>query len=127
MGNSTFEMVGGSLTAQNGGMFYTTNTESTFVLSGVEITHAADSEFLLKCTGNGSQRGWGAAGANGADCHFTALDQVLEGDVIWDSISQLDLYLTGGSTLTGAFVQDESNAGHGGGGYANLYLSADST
>lgn len=127
VGNSTFEMVGGSLTAQNGGMFYTTNTESTFVLSGVEITHAADSEFLLKCTGNGSQRGWGAAGANGADCHFTALDQVLEGDVIWDSISQLDLYLTDGSTLTGAFVQDESNAGNGGGGYANLYLSADST
>lgn len=29
VGNSTFEMVGGSLTAENGGMFYTTNTEST--------------------------------------------------------------------------------------------------
>lgn len=127
VGNSTFEMVGGSLTAQNGGMFYTTNTESTFVLSGVEITNAADSEFLLKCTGNSNQRGWGTAGANGADCHFTAIDQVLEGDVIWDSISQLDFYLTDGSTLTGAFVQDESNAGNGGDGYANLYLSADST
>lgn len=52
VGNSTFEMSGGTLTAKNGGMFYTTNTESTFVLSDVNIVNADDSEFLLKCTGN---------------------------------------------------------------------------
>lgn len=127
VGNSTFEMVGGTLTAKNGGMFYTTNTESTFVLSGVTIQGAADSEFLLKCTGNSNQRGWGTAGANGAVCHFTGIGQELEGDVIWDSISQLDLYLTEGSTLTGAFVKDESNAGSGGDGFANLYVDRDST
>ena len=127
VGNSTFEMVGGSLTAQNGGMFYTTNTESTFLLSGVDITGAADSEFLLRCTGNANQRGWGASGANGADCHFTSSDQVLDGDVIWDSISSLDFYLTQGSVLTGAVLQDESCAGDGGDGYANLYIEEDST
>lgn len=127
VGNSTFEMIGGSLTAENGGMFYTTNTESTFILSGVEITGAEDSEFLLKCTGNSNDRGWGTAGANGADCHFTAIDQLLEGDVIWDSISQLDFYLTQGSSLTGAVIQDETNAGSGGDGYANLYIDEDST
>lgn len=125
-GNSTFEMVGGSLTAQNGGMFYTTNTESTFVLSGVDITGAADSEFLLKCTGNANGRGWGTTGANGADCHFTGIGQTLEGDVLWDSISCLDFYLTQGSTLTGAVLQDESCAVNGGDGYASLYLDADS-
>ena len=81
VGNSTFEMVGGSLTAENGGMFYTTNTESTFVLSDVDITNAADSEFLLRCTGNGNDRGWGTTGANGADCHFTSIQQTLEGDI----------------------------------------------
>ncbi len=127
VGNSTFEMVGGSLTAENGGMFYTTNTESTFIISGVEITGAQDSEFLLKCTGNSNERGWGTVGENGADCHFTALDQVLEGDVIWDSISQLDFYLIQGSSLTGAVLQDETNAGDGGDGYANLYIDDDST
>ena len=31
LGNSTFEMIGGKLTAKNGGMFYSTNTESTFI------------------------------------------------------------------------------------------------
>ena len=127
VGNSTFEMVGGSLTAQNGGMFYTTNTESTFLLSGVDITGAADSKFLLRCTGNANQRGWGASGANGADCHFTGSDQALDGDVIWDSISSLDFYLTQGSVLTGAVLQDESCAGDGGDGYANLYIEEGST
>lgn len=126
-GNSVFEMVGGSLTAQNGGMFYTTNTESTFLLSDVDITYSENSPFLLKCTGNANARGWGTAGDNGADCSFTGVDQVLEGDVIWDSISCLDFYLTQGSTLTGAVRQDESNAGAGGDGWANVYVDAGST
>ena len=126
-GNATFEMVGGSLTAKNGGMFYTTNTESTFLLDGVDITPAAENDFFLKCTGNANARGWGQSGANGADCNFTARNQTMEGDVIWDSISQLDFYILDGSTLTGAVLDDETNAGSGGDGYANLYISADST
>ena len=127
VGNSIFEMDGGSLTAKNGGMFYTTNTESTITLDDVDITNAEDSEFFLKCTGNANQRGWGTTGANGADCLFTAIDQTMEGNVIWDSISDLDFYMTGESTLTGAVVQDEGNAGGGGDGYCNLYIGEDAT
>ena len=127
VGNSTFEMVGGSLTAKNGGMFYTTNTESTFLLSGVDITPSASNDFFLKCTGNSNARGWGQSGANGADCSFTGRNQQMVGDVIWDSISQLDFYVLDGSTLTGAVVDDESNAGNGGDGYANVYIDSAST
>ena len=122
VGNSTFEMNGGSLTAKNGGQFYTTNTESTITLFNVNITNADDSEFFLKCTGNSNDRGWGTSGDNGADCLFTATEQEMEGDVIWDSISQLDFYMTDGSTLTGAVTDDESNAGEGSDGYCNLYI-----
>ena len=122
VGNSTFEMNGGSLTAKNGGMFYTTNTESTITLSNVGITYADDNDFFLKCTGNSNQRGWGESGKNGADCLFTATQQEMQGDVVWDSISQLDFYMTDGSTLTGAVTDDESNAGEGGDGYCNLYI-----
>ena len=32
----------------------------------------------------------------------------MEGDVIWDSISDLDFYMTNGSTLTGAIIDDEA-------------------
>lgn len=120
VGNSTFSMTGGSLTSKNGGLFYTTNTESTFYLSDVDITYSDSNDFFLKCTGNSNARGWGQSGANGADCIFTADNQDMTGDVIWDSISDLDFDMVNGSTLIGAFVQDESNAGNGGNGYANL-------
>ena len=127
VGNSTFQMDGGSLTSENGGVFYTTNTESTITLNNVDINYNDENEFFLQCTGNTNQRGWGQAGANGADCHFTGISQDMQGDVIWDSISDLDFYLTDGSSLTGAVVNDESYAGEGGDGYCNVYVSADST
>ena len=127
VGNSTFQMDGGSLTSENGGVFYTTNTESTITLNNVDINYNDDNEFFLQCTGNTNQRGWGQSGVNGADCHFTGISQDMQGDVIWDSISDLDFYLTDGSSLTGAVVDDESYAGEGGEGYCNVYVSADST
>ena len=127
VGNSTFQMDGGSLTSENGGVFYTTNTESTITLDNVDINYNDDNEFFLQCTGNTNQRGWGQAGANGADCHFTGISQDMQGDVIWDSISDLDFYLTEGSSLTGAVVDDETYAGEGGDGYCNVYVSSDST
>lgn len=127
VGNSTFEMNGGTLTAKNGGMFYTTNTESTITLKDVDITYADDSEFFLRCTGNNNQRGWGTSGSNGADCLFTAINQKMEGDIIWDSISQLDFYMTDGSILKGAVTDDETYAGNGGDGYCNIYIEKGST
>ena len=127
VGNSTFQMDGGSLTSENGGVFYTTNTESTITLNNVDVNYNDDNEFFLQCTGNTNQRGWGQAGANGADCYFTGISQDMQGDVIWDSISNLDFYLTEGSSLTGAVVDDETYAGEGGDGYCNVYVSADST
>ena len=126
IGNSSFSMTGGSLTSENGGMFYTTNTESTFYLSGVTLNYSDSSEFLLKVTGNSNARGWGSAGANGADCVFTADNQEMDGTILWDSISTLTLSLENNSTWTGAILQDESNAGEGGDGYANLVIDESS-
>jgi hypothetical protein len=127
VGEGRFEMTGGTLLSQNGGLFYTTNTESEFVLSGVEITALEDGAYFLRCTGNTNQRGWGTAGANGADCTFTGIGQAMYGDVIWDSISQLDLYAVSGSVLTGAVIDDESCAGDGGNGYSSLTIDATSS
>ena len=127
VGNSTFEMIGGELISNNGGIFYTTNTESTFVIEDVDITYADDCEFFLKCTGNDNSRGWGSAGSNGADCTFTAINQEMQGDIIWDSVSTLYFYMTDDSTLTGAIVDDESGAGSGGNGYCNVYIDSTST
>lgn len=126
IGNSTMQISGGSITSENGGLIYTTNTECDILLEDVDITYADDSEFFLMCTGNNNKRGWGTTGNNGSQCRFTALSQQMQGDVVWDSISELDFYMDNGSTLTGAFVNDETYAGNGGNGYCNLYISDDS-
>lgn len=123
-GNSAFYMIDGTLVSKNGGLFYSTNTESEFYLENVTISAAEDCEYFLRVSGNANQRGWGTTGQNGADTDFTAVNQIMNGDVIWDSISNLDFYMAEGSVLTGAVLDDESYAGEGGNGYANIYIDA---
>lgn len=126
LGKGHFEMSGGTLNAENGGIFYTTNTESEFILKNVDIRAAEGCEYFLRVTGNKNERGWGNSGQNGADCSFTALEQKMEGNLIWDSISNLQFYALEGSSLHGAVVQDESCAGNGGEGECNIYIDESS-
>ncbi len=123
IGCGKFAMKDGKLVSENGGLFYTTNTESEFYLENVDITAADDSEFFLRATGNNNKRGWGTNGANGADCLFTAVNQQMNGNVIWDGISTLDFYISDGSTLTGAVLKDSTYTGSG---YAKLYIDENS-
>ncbi len=127
VGQGSFLMDGGSLISENGGLFYTTNTESVFTLRSVDITAADDCEYFLRVTGNSNRRGWGTSGANGADCVFTAIAQEMDGNIIWDSISNLTLYMTDGSMLTGAVIDDETNAGSGGSGACAITIDENST
>ena len=101
VGTSVFSMTGGSLTAKNGDMFYITNTHCILTLSGVTLRNEDADGALLRVVGNSASHGWGSAGSNGAQAEFTANAQTLEGDIIVDSISTLELTLTGGSSLTG--------------------------
>ena len=48
----------------------------------------------------------------------------MSGDILWDSISNLDLKLTNGTILTGSILQDETNAGDGGNGTCNVTIDA---
>lgn len=127
VGTGNFSMVGGTLTSKNGGLFYTTNTESELYLSDVDINYSDDDDFLLQATGNANERGWGTTGENGAQCTFTADKQAVKGGVIYDSISTLDFYLTNESSLTGYFEDVETWAGNGGDGHCNVYVGKDST
>ncbi len=126
VGNASFYMIGGTLNSKNGGLFYTTNTESDFYLRNVEITQSEDAEYFLRVSGNANSRGWGTSGANGAQTNFTADSQEMNGDVVWDSISELDFYMENGSSLRGAIYDDETYAGNGGSGYANVYIDGSS-
>ena len=127
VGKGILTMNGGTIKSDNGGIFYTTNTESEFNLNGVDIRQSEDSEFLLQVTGNTNKRGWGNAGKNGAKCTFNATNQILEGDIICDSISTLDLNLKGATMLTGNLIMDDKfTGGVTGDGYVNVNMEENS-
>lgn len=111
VGTSSFSMTGGNLTSNNGDMFYITNTDCTLSLSGVDIVNKDSDAYLMNITGNSASHGWGTAGANDAQVTFTADDQTLEGDIKGDSISTLNMTLSGNNTFTGTINIDENEEG----------------
>ena len=101
VGASEFDMTGGSLTGNNGDMFYITNTHSIINLSNVDITNKNADAYLMCVTGNSAARGWGKAGANGAQVEFTASNQTLNGDIAVVTIDSDSTWtLTGNCTVT---------------------------
>ena len=111
VGKSEFDMTGGSLTGNNGDMFYITNTHSIINLSNVDITNKDADAYLMRVTGNSAARGWGKAGANGAQVEFTASNQTLNGDIAVDTVSTLNMTLTDSSDFTGTinFIDNVQN------------------
>ena len=101
VGTSTFSMTGGTLTSKNGDMIYVTNTHCVLTLSGVTIKNEDADGALLRVVGNSASHGWGTAGSNGAQVEFTADGQTLNGDIVVDTISTLNMKLTNGSSFTG--------------------------
>ncbi len=101
VGTSEFSMTGGSLTGENGDMFYITNTHCVLSLSGVRIVNKDADGAFLRVVGNSASHGWGSAGGNGGDVEFTADSQTFEGDIIVDTISSLNMTLKNKSTFTG--------------------------
>ncbi len=111
-GTSEFSMTGGSLTSNNGDVFYVTNTKSTINLSGVNIVNNDADGYLMRICGNSGSHGWGSAGSNGADVEFTADSQTLTGNIIVDTISKLNMTLKNGSSFTGT-INITDNADNG--------------
>lgn len=117
---ANFYMQNGSLTSKSGGLFYTTNTTSNIYLENVTLKPYKNSDFLVRCTGNAEKEIWGSPMKNGSVCNFTAVRQNLEGNVVWDTISKISLYVKDGSSFTGAFIKDETYRNNV--GFADLYL-----
>ncbi len=96
-GTSVFSMTGGSIISNSGAVFYCTNTNSVINLDHTNLSLSDDGTLLIVSAGR-----WGRNGKNGGNCIFNADSQMLIGDVIVDSISSLDLNLTGNSLLRGS-------------------------
>lgn len=118
VGEAYFEANGGEITSLAGDMFYVTNTSCEIKLSGVKF-NISDGVFL-RVVGNSSSRSWGKSGENGGDVKMSLTDQTVEGDIVVDEISTLDLDMSG-SVLTGAINSDNS------GGNISVSLDENST
>ena len=112
VGTSSFSMTGGSLTGKNGDLFYITNTHSVITLSGAALTNKDADANLMTISGNSASHGWGTAGSNGAQVELTADSQTLEGKIVVDSISTLNMILQNGSSFTGTInIVDNAEGG----------------
>lgn len=114
VGEGTFTMTGGSLTAKTGPLFYSTNTKATISLENVQLNGTGT---LLKASADS----WGTSGSNGADVTLNTKNQVLNGTIEADSISTLLLNLLEKSSLTGTINSNNTAQS------VTLNLSSDST
>lgn len=107
---ATFQAANSTLTSaiESGSMFYLTNTKANVVLSNTTLDFDSSKASLVQAEGNDSNN-WGTAGQNGANVTFTGIGETMSGNVVADTISSVDLYLTGSTTWTGA-TQIEENA-----------------
>lgn len=119
VGKSSFSATGGAIITLQGDLFYVTNTSCAIGLSGVSLTRANDT--FLRIEGNDGSNGWGSVGANGGDVVFAADGQILEGDIIVDDISSLDITMSNSSSFTGSINSD------GDAGKVDVTLSSGST
>ncbi|MDF2565765.1 MAG: hypothetical protein K0Q53_2160 [Massilibacillus sp.] len=102
VGTSKFTMNGGSLTAEEGPLFYVTNTESIIKLNNAKLQQ--NSGILLN-VGAGI---WGNQGANGATVEFNVQNQLLDGDIVCDAISNVQLILQQNSKLNGSINKENT-------------------
>jgi hypothetical protein len=101
-GTSSFTANGGSITNKNGDIFFVNNTATEISLSGVEITNEdAEGNFL-----RAEAAGWGNEGSNGGYVNLNASGQVIDGNIIVDDVSTLNMYLKDKSVFTGAINTD---------------------
>ena len=100
-GTSAFTMNGGRLTNANGDIFFVNNTATTIDLTDAEIINNGDGVFL-----RAEAAGWGSEGSNGGHVNMTASSQEINGDMVVDQVSELNLYLKNTSVFTGAVNSD---------------------
>ena len=100
-GLAKFSATGGQISNANGDVFFVNNTATDIALSNVNITNNGGGAFL-----RAAAAGWGNEGSNGGKVNLTATSQKIDGDMIIDVVSVLNLYLEEGSTFNGAINSD---------------------
>lgn len=113
-GTANFTSKDSVIDVLNGDTIFVTNTTASIYLENNEINNNSG-DFLRIQSG-----AWGNESSNGGNVTAVLSNQRVEGDIIVDSISSLDISLENGSKYFGAIDTDDQ------GGSVNLTMSADS-
>ncbi len=98
VGTASLSISDSTLTNNNGDLIFVTNTDAIITLENVDIIDNTDGYYLLNVAGTTR---WGNSSSNGGNVTFKAINQILDGDIVVDSISTLDFTLSDNSTFTG--------------------------
>ncbi len=101
-GLAAFTMNGGSLLNKNGDIFFVTNTVASISLSDVTVTNEDTEGVFLRA----AAAGWGSEGSNGGQVTLNASKQNIDGDILVDEVSSLNLYLSDSSLFSGSINPD---------------------
>ena len=104
-GTSSFTAEGGSITNKKGDIFFVNNTATEISLSGVAITNEDETGNFLRA----EAAGWGNEGSNGGKVDLNASGQTIDGNIIVDDVSVLNMYLRDKSLFNGAINQEGQN------------------
>ena len=101
VGTASFIMNDSTLTNLNGDIFFMNNTTANISLSNNSIVNEGNGVFL-----RAEAAGWGNSGSNGGNVNLTASNQSINGEMVIDSISTLNLYLKDSSEFNGSIQND---------------------
>ncbi|MBR0250270.1 MAG: hypothetical protein IJQ77_04245 [Synergistaceae bacterium] len=106
-GKGTFTMKQGTITNANGDIFFVNNTVADITLEDADITNNDSTGVFMRA----EAAGWGTSGSNGGKVNLYAVNQSINGDIVVDDISVLNMYLSGdsGSSFAGALNEDNSD------------------
>ena len=89
-GTGSFSAFNSVITTNQGDTFYITNTTAEIELTNNRIVNNDQSSAFLRAEG----AKWGTSGSNGGLVNLALTNQVVEGDIILDSISTLNMTLS---------------------------------
>lgn len=101
-GLASFTMNGGSLTNRNGDIFFVNNTIASISLKEAAITNEDEDGVFLRA----AAAGWGSSGSNGGHVTLNCSKQEINGDVLVNEVSLLNMYLKDGSVFTGSIENE---------------------
>lgn len=101
-GTSSFTAEGSTITNKNGDIFFVNNTATDISLTDTTITNEDAEGVFLRA----AAAGWGSEGSNGGKVNLNASKQTIEGDIVVDDVSVLNMYLKDSSSFNGAINTD---------------------